>query len=163
MIRILIALSLTLVLFQNCSQYETLKGSSKGEVVIGSASQFYKITHAPLSFPNDLYRAEIDLRSGSASITNELGTQSCQLEQQHHVKLIELLSSAEICEPAPPPPGTPVCLAIGVEDIELSDEVNDVRLRPNICYSGIFLCSGKDEQLRQILIEIRDTALNCTP
>ncbi len=175
--RVLFFIFFSLILaigFQNCSSTEFAnKPSDDNQVtkdtVIGSAASLFKIDYDPgLEFrpqpypgPNPI-RVQVDLKAASLIRTANGVPQSCELSVENLNELKDLLSSSEICEPGPLPDNVAVCMAYSMQDIELSDDVRSVRLRPVMCHSGQFLCDGNDARLRAILQRLRDAPTNCS-
>jgi hypothetical protein len=100
-------------------------------------------------------RVELNIESGDLKLTLNGVEKICTLDSERQAQLAELLTNAQVCEPAQPAPGTVVCLAIGAADIELVNSEKRVQLRPVICQSGRYLCDGKDAELRAILLSLK--------
>lgn len=161
--------------FQNCAykapsqpQYDTLPGYLV-ERPIGKAADYSRVTYdAHLELPyepgrttlSSPKRLEIDVLSGRLNLSDRrLSTnKTCSLEPERLAGLREILTNSEICELAPlNGDGTWVsCMAISLADIELSNDAANLKLRKEICASGVFLCSGMDEKLRSFLNLLRD-------
>lgn len=169
-------LVLLALLYQNCSQKTS---SSTGEnsgstqhIVIGSTSPFDTVTFSSrVNFSSDPYKVQmgevtltVDLLSGSQESTDHQGSRHCTVDESRLKRLRQIMNESYICEPGPLPPDSAQCLAIGAPDIELSNDSDSIILSPLICHFGTYLCDGKDELFRSLLVDLRDNPpSDCTP
>jgi hypothetical protein len=151
---------LSFVMFQNCGR--AMGGSagpptpSPDQRIIVEPSNYNKVVYTA---PQSGSQFGVDVDAGSL----EFNGQNCNLNAARVAALKDILSGAQVCEPGDLPPGTAVCLALGVPDIELFDGSYTVQLRPVICHSGIFLCDGRDQKLRDLLLQVAaDPASACS-
>ena len=147
------------VAFQNCgpSPIADSSGPDSDQKVIveADAKSFLQVKF--LTRQDDKYEMiEIDRNSKQLKMTRvDQSQEICELNEQDSAELASILNGASICSPGPLPEGTAVCMAIGMEDIELTDETgNKSWLRPVICNNGRYLCDDKDKALRALLKEI---------
>lgn len=146
--------------FQNCSEnLQPAETPAQGKTVIGNSAGYTKIVfdaHLEYRGPDGSVRLEADLEAGrlTVGITGR-GSKSCALDQPRLNQLKELMARSKVCKPGPLPPDTAVCMAIGIADIELSNDTSSVQLRPVICHNGVYLCDGADEILRALLADLR--------
>ncbi|MGE4132719.1 MAG: hypothetical protein AB7F86_13835 [Bdellovibrionales bacterium] len=157
--------------FQNCAERLQTENAQNDatpdspDVVLGSASGFDKIVADPYLEGSNLanlpasVRLEINLSSGQMMQLSRPSNNSvtCAVDSNRLTALRDLIASAQICEPGPLPPNTAVCMAYSMADIELSGGGTSLQLRPVMCHSGRFLCSGLDSVLRELLHSLRDS------
>lgn len=172
--RIILILSSALLLlggFQNCGKSGNSAPSgpasgSASESVIGTTSAYKKIVYDPalelsVSLPNT--HLEVDVDAGTLSLALASATLQCTVDAVRLAALKELLATSKVCVPGPLPEGSVSCMAISGADVELTDGVSSVQLRRIVCNSGIFLCDGNDEKLRDILADFRaNPPASCT-
>lgn len=156
-------LGVLLVVFQNCGENPEMSDAQPGGVqvktdkVIADATTFDHVTYTPNTFTGSDLKMQImrlDLPAGQISYESAHPV-SCALDATRLQSLRTLLTNARICEPGPLPPESATCMAIGVEDIELSTGTHSTNLRPVICHNGVFLCDDKDAEFRKLLEDLR--------
>lgn len=151
-------LALLLLAFQNCKGQQ-VASESKDDVVLGSAEGYSEVsllyTHTTLMDYQRMGHPLLTLNrtNGELKIENT-SVQTCTLEAARLEKVNQIFSGSQICEPAPLPPDTAHCLAIGMPDIELRNGGETILLAGEICNTGTFLCDGKDKLLREFLREL---------
>lgn len=82
---------------------------------------------------------------------------SCELDSQRLNELSALLASSRVCQSVPNQAEDLVtCAAQAVSDLQLIDEASgeQLELRANTCNSGVFLCDGLDQSLRDLLSDL---------
>lgn len=143
--------------FQNCGSSPSgfaNSGSGPAGNIIASTSNVDKLVYTPadssMLASKTTSPISIDLESGQESI----GTQSCTLDMNRLSAFRNLLVDATVCEPAPLPPGSAECMAIGIPDIKLEGQSGSIQLRPVICNNGVYLCGDRDQQLRTLLQDL---------
>lgn len=169
-------LVLLTLLYQNCSQKtSSLTNEDSGSaqhIVIGATSPFDTITYSSrVNFSSDPYKVQmgevtltVDLLSGLLENADYQGTRHCAVDETRLKQLRKIMIDSYICEPGPLSPDSVQCLAIGAPDIELSNDSDSIILSPLICHFGTYLCDGKDELFRSLLVDLRDNPpSDCTP
>jgi len=153
---------ITIAAFQNCAKTQAANPSpapeAKSEIELESAASFNQIVYdSQLEFSSvsSNGHVEVDLTAGTASITLDQSTYACNLDQSRLQSLRKLMSTSQICEPGPLPPGTAICLAIAEADLKLANSTASILLRPAACNNGTFLCDGNDSKLRGILADLK--------
>lgn len=144
--------------FQNCgsspSGFANSGSSTGGGNIIASTSNVDKLVYTPadssMLASKTTAPISIDLESGQETI----GSQSCTLDVDRLSTFRDLLVDATVCEPAPLPPGSAECMAIGIPDIKLESQSGSIQLRPVICNNGVYLCGNRDQQLRTLLQDL---------
>lgn len=150
------------LIFQNCDEIVIDEKDNSVHIVNSNTHGFNIIELKYSALVDASYKNEIQLEDVALSIDldkqlithNDLKT-SCELDQQRLDALLQIYKDKRICEPAPPPPGTMVCLAIGINDISLftsqTNEYND--LYPLVCGNGRYLCEKHDE-FKALLLDL---------
>lgn len=161
---VLLPLFIAMLAFQNCGQVARQKSEpdllkdGTGEIAIADASTYYKIIYDPAlemlaPGPSDNTRLELNLKTGQA-IAGRAGSQvTCAIPAATLQQLNTLFADAKVCQ-AVLPPGTAVCMAYPMADIELSNDTSKQLLRPQMCAAEIFLCEGRDATLREIIRQL---------
>lgn len=157
--------------FQNCGMRSApgaltgVTSSSAKQNVIGQTAGYNQLSYSPKLTLEDIQthalplKLSVDLSQGTLAVSGgQLQQQvSCALDAPRLASLQSILEASQICQPAPPPPGTAVCMAISVSDIELSNGTSTVLLRPIICGDGVVLCGGADSALRTLLNDLKNS------
>ena len=149
------ALTLALALFQSCGQTESSSPDGNGNqkpIQLGPTAHYHKVSYYPPYGNEQGSRLDVDLKAGTVSIDGN----NCVLDAERGYRLKDILSIAQVCTPAPLPPGTPVCMAMGIADTQLANDQESIELRPVICNDGVFLCDGRDQELREVLMDLRN-------
>lgn len=151
------------LIFQNCDEIVVNENDNSIHIVTANTQDFNIIEFK--DFETETLSNSNGKQSNYSSLSIDLNNQliinhinlkqECKLDQKRFNVLIEVYKDKKICEPSPPPPGTAVCLAMGINDISLySDQVDEIiRFHPNICGSGRYLCE-KHDKFRKIIIDI---------
>lgn len=154
---------LLIVGFQNCSKSRQFDDGQDVQIlterVISQRQSFTTVTSDPLlevSSANLSQRLVIDVPSKELRVYKNSGFKSCTLDQERINAFANLITNTSICEAAPLPEGMASCLAIGMTDIRLESNSSAFDLRPLICNNGVFLCEGRDTQLRALLQNVRE-------
>lgn len=158
---LLLISTLVLLAFQNCgpAPVSVTGQNSSSEVVVASTKNISKVTYDPdlEVVPNALVKPllSVDISTGQMSIRSGQGNlKSCELDSGRLTAIDQILKNGKVCAPSPLPADTAVCMAIGLADVKLEGADVSVYLRPEICNSGAFLCSGQDAQFRAALADI---------
>ncbi len=158
-----------LLAFQNCGQVVADgkdEADRKAEEVVADASSFFKILYDPFiesqgaPVNDSSRRLEMNLKTGLAVVGRGASQKSCNIPADVLAKLTLLLTDAKICKIVLPG-DVAVCLAYPMADIELSDDVNKQLLRPLMCAAEVFLCEGRDAELRSLIQQMLNR--NCAP
>ena len=138
--------------YQNCSRVDTPSPNRTegSETIIGLTSAYSRVEYDPmLEMGGSNQKLEVDVGGGL-----KIGGKSCALDSIRRQRLVDIFSHSRICQPAPLPPGTAVCLALGLADTRLSNASQSIVLRPVVCHNGTYLCDGFDGQLRNLILEL---------
>lgn len=156
------------------SQSPQASAAPINEVVIGESALYGKVvwTEQQKIFDRNgqhRTRLDVDLSTGLMNIERTVGTYSsttteskasCTISDPRLADIDNLLKSSRVCRANIESKAEQVnCLAVGESDIQLvnSSRNETLELRPNICNSGVFLCEGLDQHLRDLL---KDLVLN---
>jgi hypothetical protein len=160
-VRLILLLAASLALnaaFTNCGKPASHSSSTAGDPasadqVIGNTASYTKVVYnAGRDLPSpSLPALGVSVDSGTMQLSSSA---ACTVETGRLQELRELLATSSICQPAPLPPGSAECMAIGVADVELSDPSSALYLRPVICNAGTYLCAGNDQVLRDLLQDL---------
>lgn len=161
-IRLALPIFFLLAFFQNCAKLDgqPLEDPDEGSAakIVGDTRIYnsilydYSYRYGPAMLGPSISQIQISLNSGEGALLSG-GTvvKSCSLSSTLLSSMRNLLASAKVCEPGPLPPGSAVCMAMPMPDIQLSNGQDMLQLSGLICNSGVFLCDGLDVEFRQLL------------
>lgn len=142
--------------FQNCAvQPEALNQGQGNPLMIDDIDNYQTLSHSDGSYHGPQLslgsgELQLDLPSGRLTIKAK-GITDCQLDRSRLAELSEIIGDGRVCEPAPLPPGTPICMAMRVIQTRLSGSSGELPLYGEVCNNGSFLCNGRLEDLETYL------------